>query len=66
MPANFVRVEREIARKIKLGKIPKYYYRNVRGGRKRYKSNPYALARVAVKFYGPTHRRKTTSRRIRR
>jgi hypothetical protein len=51
MPRRFITVERAIARAIKHGKIPRYYYKN---GIK-HKSNPYAIARVATGYYGTTH-----------
>jgi len=52
MPKEFVHAERSIARAIKEGKIPKYYY-DKQGVR--HKSNPYALARKATGYYGTTH-----------
>lgn len=51
MPKKFIEVERKIAGAIKKGEIPKYYYKEG----KRYKSNPYALARHATGYHGTTH-----------
>ena len=62
MPANFVRAERAIAKKIRSGEIPKYYYKQG----KKYKSSSDALARVATKFYGPAQERKKAALRKRK
>ena len=50
IPKKFIKAERAIARAIKSGKIPKYYYKHG----KRYESNPYALARKVTGYYGTT------------
>ena len=50
MPKNFIKAEKAIAKAIKKGAIPKYFYK---GGVK-IKSNPYALARKATGFKGST------------
>ena len=51
MPKKFIKAERAIAKAIKEGRIPKYYYRE---GEK-IKTNPYALARRATGYHGTTY-----------
>lgn len=51
MPKKFIHAVKSIEKAIKLGKIPRYYYK---GGR-RFESNPYALARYATGYYGTSH-----------
>ena len=51
MPKKFIETERAIAKAIKSGNIPKYYFKH----RKKIKSNPYALARHATGYSGTTH-----------
>lgn len=52
MPKKFIEAERAIAKEIREGKIPKTYVDKF-GHRK--KSNPFAIARKAVGYYGTTH-----------
>lgn len=51
MPKKFIETEKVIAKAIKKGVIPKYYYRDG----VRHEPNPYALARYATGYYGTTH-----------
>jgi len=51
MPKHFIKVEKAIAKAIKSGKIPKYYYKDG----KKIESNPYAIARKATGYKGTTH-----------
>lgn len=50
MPKKFIKTEKAIAKAIRKGLIPRYYYRNG----VRHESNPYALARYVTGYYGTT------------
>lgn len=51
MPKQFIKTVRAIEKRIKAGKMPKYYWKKG----KRYETSAYAIARKATGYYGTTH-----------